>query len=315
MANAEHLTILNHGVDVWNKWRIDHRAIDPDLSDAELQNMPLKRVDFRDANLTGADLRNADLCEAEFCHSNLSNANLVDARLFRTDFFQADLSCADLTNADLEYAVLVETNLDRAIIEGCQIYGISVWNLRGKPVGPSNLIIRCKEEPTITVDNLEVAQFIHMLLKNEKIRGAIDSIAAKVVLLLGRFTEERKSILQSISEHLRNRDYTPIIFDFEKPAHRNTGETILSLAHMARFIIADLTEAKSVLLELQRIVPNLPSVPVQPILQSYDSEFGMIDSMRPYPWFLDLVRYESEEHLAGCLEQDVIHTAEQKLPT
>jgi hypothetical protein len=94
----------------------------------------------------------------------------------------------------------------------------------------------------ITVDNVEVAQFIYLLLHNEKIREVIDTIAKKAVLILGRFAGERKAVLDAIREKLRRQNYLPILFDFEKPASRDLTETISTLAHMARFIIADLTE-------------------------------------------------------------------------
>ena len=47
-----------------------------------------------------------------------------------------------------------------------------------------NLIITPHGEPAITVDNLEVAQFIYLLLNNESVRRVIDTITSKVVLIL-----------------------------------------------------------------------------------------------------------------------------------
>jgi hypothetical protein len=54
------------------------------------------------------------------------------------------------------------------------------------------LVVSRWDEPAVTVDNIEVAQFISLLLHNEKIRDVIDTITSKVVLILGRFTDERK---------------------------------------------------------------------------------------------------------------------------
>ena len=47
----------------------------------------------------------------------------------------------------------------------------------------------------VTVDSLQLAQFIHLLLANPTIREVVDAITSKVVLILGRFTEERKTVL------------------------------------------------------------------------------------------------------------------------
>jgi hypothetical protein len=79
----------------------------------------------------------------------------------------------------------------------------------------SELVITPENEPTITIDNIEVAQFIYLLLNNEKIRGVIDTVARKVVLILGRFTPERKAVLDAIREELRKRDYLPVLFDID----------------------------------------------------------------------------------------------------
>ena len=43
-----------------------------------------------------------------------------------------------------------------------------------------NLVITRGEKSEITVDNIEVAQFIYLLLHNEKIRDVIDTVGKKV---------------------------------------------------------------------------------------------------------------------------------------
>jgi uncharacterized protein YjbI with pentapeptide repeats len=77
---------------------------------------------------------------------------------------------ANLERADLNGATLVETKLTDADLTGCRVYGISAWDLRLEGAKQRDLVITTPDEPQITVDNLEVAQFIYLLLKNEKIR-------------------------------------------------------------------------------------------------------------------------------------------------
>jgi hypothetical protein len=133
-----------------------------------------------------------------------------------------------------------------------------------------------------------------------------------VVLILGRFTDERKAILEALHEELRKRNYLPILFDFEKPRSRDTDETITLLARMARFIVADISDAKSVLQELRGIVPDLPSVPVQPIILEMQEEPGMFDFYRNRPSFLTVHPYADEEQLLADLGDKVIRPAELK---
>jgi len=111
---------------------------------------------------------------------------------------------------------------------------------------------------------------------------------------------------------LRNRNYLPVLFDFEKPSGRTTVETVSTLAHMARFVIADITDARSVLQELQEVVPRNPSVPVQPVLLASQEEPGMFDFLRHYPWFLKKFSYADQDALIASLEDKVISPAELK---
>ena len=157
----------------------------------------------------------------------------------------------------------------------------------------------------ITVDDIEVAQFIYLLLNNDRLRKVIKTITSKVVLILGRFTVERKAVLDAIREEMRRRDYLPVVFDFEKP-DQTTDETISTLAGMARLVIADLTDAKSILQELRSIVPNRPSLPVQPILLAAQTEPGMFDFFHRFPWVLKTHFYDTSADLLVNLRERVI---------
>jgi len=108
--------------------------------------------------------------------------------------------------------------LTDANLSNCRIYGISAWDVQLEGANQVSLIITLIDQPTITVDNLKVAQFIYLLLNNKEIRDVIDTITSKVVLILGRFTDERKKVLDAIRDELRKQNYTPVLFDFEKPA-------------------------------------------------------------------------------------------------
>jgi hypothetical protein len=177
-----------------------------------------------------------------------------------------------------------------------------------------NLIITPPREPVITVDNIKVAQFIYLLLNNEEVRHVIDTITSKAVLILGRFTPERKIILDRLREELRSRGYLPIMFDFEKPRARDTIETIRTLAGMCKFIIADLTDAKAVVQEMQAIVPNFPSVPVRFIIKKSQREPGMFDHIRRFPWVLGgAFEYENPQEVIESINDNILKPIEAKL--
>jgi hypothetical protein len=158
-----------------------------------------------------------------------------------------------------------------------------------------------------------VAQFVYLLLHNEKIRAVVDTITTKAVLILGRFTPERKAVLDALRDELRRCNYLPILFDFNKPAGRDITETVSLLARMARFVVADITDAKSIPQELGVIVPDLPSVPVQPLLLEGSGEYGMFEHFRRYPWVLKPYCYQSQEQLIANLGERVIRPAEAKV--
>jgi hypothetical protein len=324
MADEEHLRILEQGVKVWNAWRREHRDLLPNLSmktlsfaelrGADLRRADLRRTDLREADLCRADLRRADLRGADLRGTRLGEADLRKANLHGANLLQADLRAADLRAANLTRACLIDSQLQKATLTGCRIYGISAWDVvLDAETKQHDMIITREYEPAITVDNLEVAQFVYLLLHHEKIRHVIDTITSKVVLILGRFTPERKAVLDALREELRKRDRLPIIFDFDKPSTQDTHETITTLARMARFIVADISDPRSIPQELLSIVEQLPSVAVQPILQKGDKPWGMYDHIKRYPWVLPLQTYTTRKALIARLDALVLAPAEAKV--
>ena len=281
----------------WNAWREKSLTINPDLSGADLGGANLLRADLHDANLSRSDLRGADLRWAGLRGVNLSGA---------------DLRAADLRGASLEAASPVDTDLTGADLTGCRIYGVSAWGLKLERTKQQNLVITRAGEPEITVDNIEVAQFVYLMLNNQKIRDVIDTITSKAVLILGRFTDERKAVLDALREELRKRNYLPILFDFNIPATRDITETVSLLARMARFIIADLTDPSSIPKELEAIVPDL-AVPVQPLLEGSSRSYAMFKDYWKYDWVLPVYRYEGLEPLLATFAEKVIAPAEGKV--
>jgi hypothetical protein len=148
---------------------------------------------------------------------------------------------------------------------------------------------------------------------NQKVRKVIDTITSKAVLILGRFTHERKKVLDALREELRKHNYLPILFDFSVPATRDITETVSLLARMARFIIADLTDPSSIPQELQAIIPSV-RVPVQPLLLEGSSLYSMFKDFDPqdFHWVLPVYRYKEPEQLLATLAENVIAPAERK---
>ena len=140
------------------------------------------------------------------------------------------------------------------------------------------LIITPEGEAEITVDDLEVAQFVYLLLHNEKIRKIIDTVGNKGVLLLGRFTEGRIAVLERLREELRKRGYLPIVFNFDKPETKDFTETVRLLAGLSKFVIADLTSPKSAPYELGAIV-HQTMIPYQPIIEKGGTPFSMLQDL------------------------------------
>jgi hypothetical protein len=141
--------------------------------------------------------------------------------------------------------------------------------------------------------------------------------AARRVLILGRFAGARMKVLRAVSKALQDhpRGYVPTLFDFEKPEGRDLGETILLLALLSRFAIADLTTPRSLPAELQLIVPSVPSLPIQPIIRRGEAVFPLFENLARRESMLPLLEYDNVRELLARLEDDIVENAEARCAT
>lgn len=141
----------------------------------------------------------------------------------------------------------------------------------------------------------------------------LSDIAQRSVLLLGRFTDQRKALLDALKKALTTPplQYVPILFDFEKPGERDLIEAIVRFAAVSRFVIADLSDPRSIPAELQAIVPQFPSLPVVPIIEATQREYPVSDHILRRPSVVTpIVRYHDPADLLAILEKQVVSPAE-----
>jgi uncharacterized protein YjbI with pentapeptide repeats len=282
------------------------------LSKANLEKAVLAGAGLQGANLSKANLSGADLILADLTEADFSGAILAGAILSRANLHRTNLAGANLMGAYLVEALLIETNLIDATLTDCHIFGISAWGVNlSDQTKQQGLIITRHQEPAVTVDDLEVAQFVYLLLNNEKIRHVIDTIGKKGVLLLGRFTEGRLAVLDRLRDELRKRGYLPIVFNFDKPETKDFTETVRLLAGLSKFVIADITNPKSAPLELQATVPEI-MVPFRPIIEDGETPFAMLQDLwiKHREWMFEPLYYSSVDKLIASLDEKIIKPAE-----
>lgn len=144
----------------------------------------------------------------------------------------------------------------------------------------------------------------------------MSELVARGVLILGRFTARRRRILEAMQHELQQgaSGYIPVLFAFQKPKGRDLMESVMGFAALSRFVIADLTEPRSVPAELQQIVPVYPSLPIVPIISATAREYADFANIKRRSNVVKpTVAYRDETHLLRIFEAKIIGPAEAKL--
>ena len=228
--------------------------------------------------LTGANLSEADLSKANLNVAHLNGAHLAGANLSGAHLNETHLNRAYLNKANLSGANLDEAHLDEAHLNGAHLNGA---HLAGANLNEATLI-----DTDLTDADLTGCRIFGISAWRLKLEGAKQ--------------------LDALRDELRNRNLLPILFDFAIPASRDVTETIKTLASLVRFVIADVTDATEVCVELHNIVRDFPSLPIQPILLRGHPEFVSLSHLTRFPWVLPIFEYDHPEHLLASLDKIIL---------
>ena len=131
-----------------------------------------------------------------------------------------------------------------------------------------------------------------MRLADDAMSQVFGTGAKHLVLVLGRFSGERKAMLNSLCDDLRQRDYLPLVLDFgPNRVGVDLKATIAKLTRLSRFVVVDATGAASVWRMLVKAIPEMPWVVWQPMIQANAVEPTPFEDLISFPWVLVPCRY------------------------
>ena len=147
-----------------------------------------------------------------------------------------------------------------------------------------------------------------MLVNNERIRDAIDTLGKKSVLLLGRFTGPGWTILQDLKDGLRSRGFVPILFTFLPEQRKSRLDTVETLTLLSRMVIAEITDPRAVIGGLARIERHMTRVPVALLIREPEAPDPMLDGVLAAR--VTLHSYRNMSHLRELLQGAILPSAE-----
>ncbi len=226
-------------------------------------------------SLDGAKLYGVSAKQTSFVNSNLN----------RADFSNANLSGAIFNNSNLTHTSFNEADISNAHIINCCVYGISAWDIKtNNSTKTENLNISKDCKGSLTIDDIEIPQFIYLILNNKKISNLITTMRTKSVLILGSFNDKSKSVLDRLKKILANKNLIPIIFDFKPSEKQDLMETVRTLALLSNFVIVDLSIPAGQLHELASIVRDT-YIPFVTIANKDSKQTNMLNEFRHQYWF------------------------------
>lgn len=232
---------------------------------------------------------------------HLNNCTFNYCKFFKVDFI---------------YASLIKSTFKECTLECLDIYGANIWdidideNTTQKDIRIPYRQFKGKDSEILSIDDIQVGNIIYLLLDNSNYTRLLNQSKKKSVLLLGRFGDPLKEHLNELTKEVRNNGFSPIVFDFQAPNTLDLIEAIVLLSLLSKFIIVDLTEARSVPAELHAILSTL-TIPVVPIIKRHSEVFSTYTFTNKYSCVLPILIFDDIKDLSGSIfAKEIIEPAD-----
>lgn len=144
----------------------------------------------------------------------------------------------------------------------------------------------------------------------------MSELTRRRVLILGRFSKRRLAVLEAIKKYLENHEngYLPELFTFDRPNSRDLREAVVGFAALSRFVIADMSEPRSALVEIADISRIFDSLPIVFLLNATGSQVASFENLPARRNIVEpAIRYRNIDDLVVKLGSDAVPRAESKL--
>lgn len=328
--SKSHEKIILRGASVWNKWQKENKGsidfVKPSWYDSpykggnrlNFSGLYLSNATIYNAFAEGLNLQNSKIIdcifeEGDFSRANFSNTEFVNTRFNKTILTDAYFDGASFINCNLNRINITNANFCLKEIKETVVYGVSAWDLKTcDEMKQSKLIIErtyglysdiiAEGRIPLMADNIELAQFIYYLSNHKKMRDVLNILNAKGILLLGQFKDGGLDRLYKLHDWLKEKNYMPMIFDFDRPVSMDYTETVITMAGLSKIIIADLSGG-SVPQELHATLTNFQK-PI--IAYSNTGAYSMFkDLKRKNPYAFDF-EYADDSDLFDKMETYLI---------
>ncbi|MBW1298118.1 pentapeptide repeat-containing protein [Aquimarina litoralis] len=302
------------------------------IVNAAFENVDTSKVDFYATKFINCIFKDCWFEETSFESTTFENCKLIGGGFSELDFKSVDRNniltfktcnfnkstfckSTKIESVDFEGSSFVKTTFSACNLSNSKFYGTNVWDITiDNTTKQNNLIIhdtRGLLTNRIIVCDIEVAHIINLLCSNDKFSNLTSESQSKFILILGRFGVNKENLEKLKDKIIQDTNYSPIVFDWNNDkSNLDFIETIVFLSGFAKFIVADISNPKSVPAELQAILSNI-MLPVFPIMHESDSEYAVFTSIKKYQWVYNLIVYDNFEKIIDKFEKAILYPAEK----